>query len=154
MAVDFNACAVALAVRFAAAAITPPSGERDIVLSTSALPQNIVQEPTVLVFPPGPDDINFRFWSMSRGGTIVFPVRFYLWRIRDNARNATLCLKWLGPLYAQLDAEVHLGQENAGVQYAVIRNMGIGRLTYSDGEFDGITLDAEVHIAEALNPSN
>lgn len=143
---DFNAIAQAIAARFAADQITPPSGENDIALSTEALPSNIIQEPTVLVFPP---EIEWHYAGHARSGPVVFPVRFYLFRIRDNARNATLTQKWLGSLYQQLDAQVHLGLSSYVAQ-AKIENITPGRLSYGGDEFEGIELTVVVSVWEAL----
>src|SRR3990167_3622 len=147
MAIDFNAVAQAIAARFAAAQITPPTGENDIALSTEALPSNIVQEPTVLVFPP---EVECPCAGSPRSGPAVFPVRFYLFRIRDNARNATLTLKWLGSLYQQLDGQAHLALSDY-VATATISGMVPGRLSYGGDEFEGIELSVAVQLWEGLS---
>lgn len=152
MAVDFNAIAAALATRFSSANVTAPSGETNIRSATSALPGQVTVEPTVLVFPPEPGGIEFSYTASTRTGVAVFPVRFYLWRIRDNGRNATLCLKWLGSLYDQLSGQVQLGLSSY-VTHAVIGNMGVARLTYGGAEFEGVVMDAEVHFWEGLTPT-
>lgn len=152
MAVDFNAIASALATRFSSTYVTAPSGETNIRASTSALPGQIVMEPTVLVLPPEPGGIEMHYTAGTRSGTATYPVHFYLWRIRDNSRNATLCLKWLGALYDQLSGQVHLGLSSY-VTHAVIRNMGVARLTYGGAEFEGVVMDAEVHFWEGLTPT-
>lgn len=150
MAADFNAIAQAIATRFSAANITPPSGEQDVRLATEALPQTVLLEPTVLVFPPEPGGVEFSYAASVRSGIAVYPVRFYLYKVRDNARNATLLLKWLGSLYDQLTGQVHLGLSSY-VTHAVVRNIGVARMTYGGEEFDGIQLDVEVHFWEALS---
>jgi hypothetical protein len=151
MSVDFNAVAAAVATRFSSTNVTAPAGETNVRLSTSALPGQIIAEPTVLVLPPEPGGIELHYASGTRTGIATFPVHFYLWRIRDQGRNATLCLKWLGALYDQLSGQVHLGLSSY-VTHAVISNMGVARLTYAGAEFDGVTLDAAVHFWEALSP--
>lgn len=147
---DFDAIANAIAARFTAANVTPPTNETDIRESTAALPQAIRLEPTVLVFPPEPGGIELSYMGGTLSGIATFPVRFYLWRIRDNARNAALVNKWLGSLYPQLIGQVHLGLSSY-VTHAVIRDLGAARLTYANDEFEGIALTAEVHFWEALN---
>ena len=147
---DFNAIANAVATRFSADNITPPSGETDVREATAALPAAIRMEPTVLVFPPEPGGIELHYNGGALTGVCTFPVRFYLWRIRDNSRNATLVNKWLGSLYQQLIGQTQLGLSSYTAQ-AVIRDLGAARLTYAQDEFEGIALNAEVHIWEALN---
>lgn len=149
MSVDFNAIAVALAVRFAAAAVTAPAGEANIQESTSALPDTITDEPTVLVFPPS--DITFGYGPSLRKGVAEYPVRFYIYKVASTARNATLLNKWVSALYAQLDGQVHLGQSAAGVTHAVITRIQAGPLSYAGIEFHGIELTVEVHLSEGLN---
>lgn len=154
MALDFYAISSNVAARFEPWNVTPPSGETDIVLSTHELPQGVVQEPTVLVFPPGPDEIEFDYSpGAAVVGTVTIPVRLYLWRIRDKARNVALCLKWLTALYPQLQGQVHLGLVDSGVQHAVVRNLGVARFTYGDDDFDGVALDVEVHVVSSFSPT-
>ena len=150
---DFNALASAIATRFSAANITPPSGERDIVLSTHQLPPTVAQEPTVLVFPPDPDSVEFTYMGGTRTFAVIFPVRFYLWNLRDNKRNAELVLKWLGSLYQQLDGEVHLGLSSY-VANSEVATIGAGRMTYAGVEYEGIQIDVQVNVWEALTVSN
>lgn len=152
MAVDFNAIATALATRFSSTNVTAPSGETNIRSSTSALPSQITLEPSVLVFPPEPGGIEYHYTAGTRSGIAIFPVRFYLFQIRDNGRNATLCLKWLGALYDQLSGSVHLGLSSY-VTHAVVSNMGVARLSYAGLEYEGVALDAAVHFWEALSPT-
>lgn len=152
MSVDFNAIASALATRFSSANVTAPSGETNVRFATHELPGQIKAEPTVLVFPPGPGDIDFTFNASLRSGIATFRVCFYLTRIRNEERNTVLVNKWLGALYAQLDGQVHLGQSNT-VSWALIRNIGAAALTYGGETYEGIVMDAEVHIAEGMSPT-
>src|SRR5689334_10908683 len=100
MSVDFNAIASALATRFSSANVTAPSGETNVRESTASLPDAISKEPTVLVFPP--TSIELDFGASLRKGLVTYPVRFYIYRVRDSKRNAVLINKWIGALYAQL----------------------------------------------------
>lgn len=146
MSVDFYAIGQAIAVRFAAAAVTPPSGEDDIAESTAALPDAITNEPTVLVFPP---EIDFSYGPSVRKPVATYPVRFYLWKVRDNSRNAALQTNWISALYAQLDGQVHLGLSSY-VNYAVVEGIVPGKLTYAGTEYYGIEFNVVVHVGEAL----
>lgn len=147
MSVDFNAVAQAIAVRFSATNVTAPTGEQPVALATEALPGAIVDEPTLLVYPP--TNISLEYTSGTRSGMAVFPVRFYIYKIRDTGRNATLILKWLGALYAQLDGQVHLGLPDY-VTHAVVRGISAGELTYAGETYHGVELSVEVHFWEAL----
>lgn len=150
MAVDFDAIAAAIATRFAAAAITPPSGEDDIALSTSDLPDAIADVPTVLVLPPDPDGIEFNYHPQAVSGTARYPVRFYLWRVGDEPRRMSLTKKWLNVLYAQLFGQVMLGL-SAYVTTAVVDEMGVGRVKYGGIEYQAITLSVAVNFWEAAS---
>ena len=147
---DFNAIASAIATRFSSANVTPPAGLGNIRSATSALPQAIPSEPYVLVFPPEPGGVEMSYMSGTMTGTATFPVRFYLWKTRDKGRNSVLINKWLSALYGQLIGRVQLGLPSY-VAYGVVRNLGAAQLTYAGEPYDGIALEVEVHIWEALN---
>lgn len=149
MSVDFNAIASAIATRFSSANVTAPSGETNVRLATASLPDAITFEPVVLVFPA--EDIAFGYGPSVRKGVAQYPVRFYIYKIRDNKRNAVLLNKWQSALYAQLDGQVHLGQGTAGVTHAVVRSIQTGPLTYAGSDYHGIELTVEVHLGEGLN---
>jgi hypothetical protein len=148
MSVDFNAIAVALAVRFGPTVVSAPSGETNVTQATSALPAAITDEPVVLVFPP--TSVQLGYTTGTRSGVATYPVRFYIYKVRDEPRNATLINKWIGALYAQLDGQVHLGLSSY-VTHAVVTGIQAGPLTYGGIEFHGIELTAEVHVWEALS---
>lgn len=147
MSVDFDAIAVALAVRFSSTNVTAPSGETNVARSTSALPDAISDEPTVLVFPPS--EVRFGYGPSIRKGVATYPVRFYIYKVRDNSRNATLLNKWIGALYAQLDGQVHLGLSSY-VTHAVVTHMAAGPLSYAGTEYHGIELTVDVHLGEGM----
>ena len=151
MSVDFKAIGAAVATRFSAANITAPSGQTSIRFATASLPGQIKATPTVLVFPPGPGDIEFTYNSSLRSGIALYPVRFYLMRILNEERNSDLVLDWMSTLYDQLDGQLHLGLSSV-VSWALIRNIGAATLGYGGEEFEGIVMDAEVHIAECMTP--
>lgn len=144
---DFNAIALAIATRFSSTHVTAPSGETNVRTSTSALPDAITKEPTVLTYPP---EVELSYGPSIRKAVASYPVRFYIYKIRDGARNATLINKWLTSLYAQLDGQVHLGLATY-VTHAVVRNISAGILPYAGVDFHGIELTVEVHISESLS---
>jgi hypothetical protein len=149
MAFDFNAIASAIATRFSSANVTAPSSETNVRASTSALPQAISVEPTVLVYPP---EITLAYTAGTRHGVAEFPVRFYLQQIRDNGRNATLVNKWLGSLYAQLEGQVHLGLSGYVAQ-AVVSAITPGDLTYGGITYLGLEFTVTVSLWEGLSPT-
>jgi hypothetical protein len=144
---DFNAISDALAARFSAANITPPTGEQNVQVSTALLPQNIALEPTVLVYPPS---CEFGYMASTRTGLCTYPIRIYIENVRDNIRDTTLALKWLSVLYDQLDAQVHLGLENY-VAKATLGNFTVGELNYGGVMHMGIEFSVEVVVYEPLN---
>lgn len=147
MSADFYVIAQAIATRFSSTNVTAPSGESNVAQSRADLPDAITDEPTVLVFPP---EVDFSYGPSLRKAVATYPVRFYLWKVRDNPRNAALQTNWLTALYAQLDGQVHLGHSSY-VDYAVVEGIVPGKLSYGDMEFYGIEFSVVVHISEALS---
>lgn len=147
---DYKAIADAIATRFSSANVTAPSGATNVRVSTASLPDAITQEPTVLVFPV--ETADFEYESSTRTGIARFPVRFYIYRVRDTKRNADLLNNWATALYGQLDGKVQLGL--AYVAYAVVKSFGVGPMTYGEGDsavrFHGIEFAVEVHLAEGV----
>lgn len=147
---DFKAIADAVATRFSSTNVTAPSGATNVRVSTASLPDAITAEPTVLVFPV--EQAEFEYESSTRTGIARYPVRFYIYRVRDTKRNADLLNNWATALYGQLDGKVQLGL--AYVTHAVVRNFGAGPLTYGEGDsavrFHGIEFAVEVHLAEGV----
>ncbi len=150
MSVDFQAVADALAVRFGPTKVTAPSGEQNVRLSTAELPNEIVHEPTVLVFPPV--HVGLSYGPSLRKGSATYTVNFYIYKIRDTPRNSVLLNKWLGALYAQLDGQVHLGLSSY-VTRAVVTDIAVGPLVYPAGglEYHGIQLTVDVGLWEGLS---
>lgn len=148
---DFKAIADAIATRFSSANVTAPSGATNVRVSSASLPDAITAEPTVLVFPV--ETADFDFESSTRTGVARFPVRFYIYRVRDTSRNAVLLNNWATVLYGQLDGKVQLGL-GSYVAYSVIKSFGVGPLTYGEGDsavrFHGIEFSVEVHLAEGI----
>jgi hypothetical protein len=148
VSVDFDAIAVALAVRFGPTVVSAPSGETNVVQSTAALPDAITDEPTVLVFPPS--SIQFSYGPSIRKGVAFYPVRFYIYKVRDTSRNSTLLNDWISALYAQLDGQVHLGLSSY-VDYGVVDEIMVGPLTYAGIEYHGLEFTVRVPFQEGLS---
>lgn len=146
MSVDFYAVAQAIATRFSSAVVTAPAGETNVQQSTAALPDVISDEPTVLVFPP---DVHFSFGPSSRKGVVIYPVRLYLYKVRDMPRNVALMNNWITQTYGVLDGQVHLGLSSY-VDYARVTDVVVGPLEYAGVEYHGVELTVEVHVSEGL----
>jgi hypothetical protein len=148
--IDFNAIAIAIAARFSAAQVTPPTGQPAIRLATEQIPSQLPPTPVVLVFPPA--DVPFAFRASARTGEAVYRVQFYLDRVQDTARNATLVYKWMSALYGQIDGQIQLGLSSY-VNWTEIGNMHPGVLTYAGESYEGIVFDVTVHLGEGVSPS-
>lgn len=146
---DLKAIAAALATRFAAAAITPPSGYTDPASATYKLPTGITTLPTCLVFPP---EGAFSFAAHKRSGNLEFPVRWYIGDADDMPRATDAMYAWAGTLLDQLEASFDLGLAPT-VTHAVIDGVRFGKLEYADQEYTGIELSVLVHVEEAFTPT-
>ena len=148
---DVHAIATAIAGRFSAANVTPPSGYADIALSTAELPNAITSLPAVLVFPPDGT------WSFNAGaarvGDLRFDVRVYLGPMMDNGRNAEMVNKWHSVLIEQLIGNLALGQATNGVTHSFITGSNSGMIEYADINYVGLEFEVTVHLVEAINPA-
>lgn len=149
---DVSAIASAIAVRFAAAAITPPSGYNDVALSTHELPNAIASLPTALVFPPAG---SYAYGPGRRTGDLAFPVRFYVEQSAADRTRATKALyAWQSVLIDQIEGNFDLDQSGSGhVSHAVITSSSAGTLTYGDQEYAGLEFTVNVHIVQAIAPT-
>lgn len=148
---DVNAIATAIAARFSAAQVTPPAGYDNIALSTATLPDAITSLPAVLVFPPsGTWGFNA---GASRTGDLIFPVRFYVGPRADTARSTQAVNKWHSVLIEQLIGQLALGESLRGVTHSFITATDSGSMTYAEMEYLGIELTVNVHLVEAIAPS-
>lgn len=148
MSVDFKAIADALAVRFSSTYITAPSGESAISLSTASLPNAIAEERTALVFPAS--EVDLEYPPSARKGIALYPVRFYLYKVRDTPRNTELLNEWLTKLLPALDGQAQLGLSSY-VNWAQVVHAEIGPLTYGQIEFHGIELTVAVHFGYGVS---
>lgn len=148
---DVHAIATAIATRFSAAAVTPPTGYPDIALSTAGLPDAITSLPAVLVFPPSGQ------WTFTAGaartGDLTFPVRFYYGPRADTARGAEAINKWHSVLIEQLIGQLALGQSLTGVTHCFVTASESGTLTYAEIDYLGIEFTVVVHLVEAIAPA-
>ena len=88
---NVTAIASAIADRFAAAAITPPSGYTDPGTAVYLLPDAIASTPTAVVFPP---EGEFSYAVQKRSGNLEFPVRWYIAETSDLPRATAKMYAW------------------------------------------------------------
>jgi len=147
---DVAAIAAALALRYGAAAITPPTGFDDIAQATHELPNAITTTPTALVYPP---EAEMAYSGHKRSTNLVFPVRFYLAPTSDRPRATAALYAWWEVLADQLEGSYDLDQTANGVTHAVVLGMSAGTGEYAEQEYAVIELEIGVHLEQGFNPS-
>lgn len=146
---DFQAIASAIADRFNAAAITPPSGYNDPGTAVYKLPTAITTTPTAVVFPP---EGEFSYAAHKRSGNLLFPVRWYIGDTSDLPRATDEMYAWAGTLIDQLEGSFDLDL-SATVTHAVVQGVTFGKFEYADKEYTGIEVPVLVHLEEAFTPT-
>ena len=146
---DSYAIASAIATRFSAANVTPPSGEEDPKVATAQLPEDVSWFPTILVSTPQMDDANYNA-SRSRSFPLVYAVTLFLSRSDGSARNAKRVHDWVTALYGQLGGQIQLGL--AYVALATVQGFRAGIVRYAGTDYDGITFEVVVQVSEAYTP--
>ncbi len=137
---NFLTIADALALRFAAAAVTPPSGQPPIRKSTARPENNAPPDPFVFVLL---DDGTLTVGPV-REGEHHFLVRFYHSRkAGDTAEAHMVLLKWLGVLLDQLNAAMLLGLAGA-VTKSQTTGYRLAVLTYGGVEYWGLEIPVTV----------
>lgn len=147
---DVAAIASALATRFAAAAITPPTGYTDPATATYQLPNAITTTPTCLVFPP---EGEYSYSGHKRSTNLLFPVRWYIAQTSDRPRAIAALYAWQSVLIDQLEARFDLGLSASGVTHAVIVSTTAGTGEYADQEYAVIEMSVLVHVEEGHSPT-
>lgn len=147
---DSYAIAGAIATRFSAANVSPPSGYEDIKVSTADLPQNISLFPTVLVMPPGTEAMGYNA-SRSRSLTLNYGVVLFLSRSDGSPRRAKAVHDWFTALYGQLAGQMMLGLSSY-VALAYVSGMVAATVTYGGEDFDGLRFVVTVKVNEAYTP--
>jgi hypothetical protein len=141
---DFDAQAVALAARFAPAAVTPPAGGYLNIRSSSPYPTAALGPlPCVLVLP---DTGDFVSGNGKREGSLDWKVRFYFSQTGTPEKDMKALLKWLTVLVDQLKAAVQLG---GTVDLALVMGYMVGKLTFGDQDYSGIELTVHTEVHEA-----
>jgi hypothetical protein len=148
-ALNVAAMASAIATRFAASTISPPSGYSDVAFATHLLPNAIASLPTALVFPPSG---SWQYGPGRRWGDLTFPVRFYVEAAADRPRAAAALYAWQGTLMDQLEGAYDLDLSGQ-VTHAVITDSSAGTLTYAEQEYVGLEFTVTVHIVQAIAPT-
>lgn len=132
---DFDAMGVALAARFAAANVTPPTGGYVNIRSSTAYPPAALGPlPCVLVVPLEGDFVS---GNAKREAGTDWAVRFYFSQTGTPEKDGKALLKWLTVLVDQLKAAVQLG---GAADLALVTGFRTGKLTYGDQDYSGIEL--------------
>jgi hypothetical protein len=140
---DFDAINTALVARFAAAAITPPTGYANVTISTGDLPTGGYAVPFVLVFPESGE---FTSYPGKRDSTHQYIVRFYWNQNGDLERDTVALRKWLTVLVDQLKLSTQLG---GIVTKAWVASYNVGVFDYTPNQYTGIELTVSVLVNEA-----
>lgn len=145
---DSYAIASAIATRYSAANVTPPSGEEDPKVATADLPENITFFPTLVVSPPRLDAANY---TPSKGLLLplTYQVTLFLSKADGSPRRAKAVHDWVTALYPQLEPQIQLGL--AYVALATMTSFRAGTVRYGGEEYDGIVFDVRVLVSEASN---
>ena len=148
---DFAAIASAIALRFDATTITPPTGYNDVALSTHRLPNAITSLPTALVFPS--EDV-LAYGPGRRSGDLVHPVRFYVEAAADRPRAMDALYAWKSVLIDQVEGNFDLDQSASGhVTHATITSAGGGPASYGGQDYVALEFSVNVHIVQAISPT-
>lgn len=142
MTLDFDAQAIALAARFDAGVVTPPSGFDNIVVSTADIPEALPRTPCVLVFL---EEGNIETGNGTRLSVHRWTIRFYYGQITDLPRQNIALRKWAGVLVDQLRGAVQLG---GTVARATIDGYTVGMLRYGNATYAGIEFKASTVTTE------
>lgn len=145
---DLTAMASAIADRFSASAITPPTGYTDPGTAVWQLPTAITTTPMAVVFPPEGDLSHF---AHGRTGDLDFPVRWYI-APTESERATKAMYDWGSVLISQLQADYDLGLSPT-VTHAVVTGVRFGKLEYAGVEYFGVEVPVRVHVAEAFTPT-
>jgi hypothetical protein len=149
--VDSYAIASAIATRFSAANVTPPTGAEEPKVVTQDLPEAISWFPTLLVFPPVMDDANYNA-SRNRTFPLIYQVVLFLSRADGSARRAKALHDWTTALYGQLGGQLMLGLSTY-VQLATVDSFRAGVVEYEGAQYDGLTFEVNVRISETYSPA-
>jgi hypothetical protein len=145
--VDFDAIAGALVTLFAAT--TAPSGEAALTKVTADLPDGpITQDRTILIFPP--EEPEWMTGPSLHATNVQIPVRFYLWRLKDNPRNTKLLRKWATTLLPRIYTQVQLGLSDYVAWAGIDAGPTTGKLVYMGTDYYGVEFVVGVRVWEPL----
>lgn len=140
---SFQDVATALAARYAAGAMTAPTGYTPMRVATADLPGQMTPLPTALVFL---DAGEFqRSGNSTRMGSHDWFVRFYYNQAGDLARDQVALRAWAEVLIDQLRDATQLG---GLVDLARVDGYTFGILRYADVEYTGIELRVHIVMTE------
>lgn len=140
---DYLALADALAARYAPAAVVPPTGYRNIAMSTARPPNAITNSPSVVVWASKGEVVYEPGVRYDRTADFIVNL-YYAQQEGDIPRESAALQAWLGVLLGQLEGQTKLGLGGAGVDKAIAVSWQIGSLTYAGQTWDGITINVSV----------
>lgn len=145
---DLYAISQAIAARFAAGQVTPPSGFTNIRVATANPPGSMAALPCVIVFPDSGNVDALPSRAGTRVTTHQFTVRFYYGQAGDLARDAVALQKWTAVLMDQLKTSVQFAGAIPYVTRAWVDSYKLGYLTYGGKEYSGVELAVSVVTSE------
>jgi len=147
--VNYKALADALALRYAPANVTPPSGYANIVASTATPPNALPRSPYVVVWP---SEGTLTVGNGVVDGLQTFLVNFYYAKHEgDIPRESAALESWLGVLLGQTFGALKLGYTDDTVMKALPISWTIGALVYAGITYDGITITVNVWTKEYVS---
>jgi len=147
--VNYKALADALALRYAPANVTPPSGYANIVASTATPPNALPRSPYVVVWP---SEGTLTVGNGVVDGLPTFLVNFYYAKHEgDIPRESAALESWLGVLLGQTFGALKLGYTDDTVMKALPISWTIGALVYAGITYDGITITLNIWTKEYVS---
>lgn len=145
---DFKALADALAVRYAPANVTPPTGYNNITTSTATPPNALPRSPYVVIWPT---EGTVTLGQNQALGEHTFIVNFYYAKHEgDMPRETAALASWLGVLLGQTYPALKLGYTDGTVRKAIPVSWSIGALVYAGVTYDGITITITIWTEETV----
>lgn len=141
---DFDGIDTALAARFAAAAVTPPTSYENIRISTADLPGQMTPLPTVLVYT---ESGTFDTRVGDRQSMHQRTIRFYYNQTGDIEKDMKALRLWLAVLCDQLRASVQLGGA-LNITRCTVDSYKVGVMPYAGLSYTGIEIGVSFGIAE------
>ena len=143
---DYKVLADRLALRYAPANVTPPTGYTNITASTATPPNALPRSPYVVVWPT---EGEVTITPGVAEGLHTCVVNFYYAKHEgDIPRESAALASWLGVLLGQTYGATKLGYTDGTVLKAIPISWSIGALVYAGVTYDGITITINIWTKE------